>query len=273
MRRHIIIPDTQVKPGVPLEHMLWIGDYIAEHQPDVIVHLGDHWDMPSLSDYDKGKRAAEGRRYADDIAAGNYALDLLMQPLRELNDQRRALRRTGLKLYRPELHFLIGNHEERIARHTNTYPHLHGTLSYSSFNLVKHGWLVHDFLEIVNIDGVAYAHYFADPNTGKPRGGAALLRLLKIGFSYTMGHQQGIDYARRYLANGTAQRALVAGACYLHEEEYKGRQGNHHWRGVVVKNEVANGNYDLCEVSLDYLRRRWERKNGKAVPVKWEPRG
>lgn len=268
MRRHIIIPDTQVKPGVPLQHLLWIGDYIAEHQPDVIVHLGDHWDMPSLSEYDRGKRAAEGRRYSDDIAAGNYAIDLLMQGIGQLNDRRRELRRTGLRLYKPELHFLLGNHEERIARHTNTHAHLHGTLSYDSFNLRKHGWQVHGFLDIVNIDGVAYSHYFADPNTSKPRGGACVLRLKNIGFSFTMGHQQGLDSARRFLQDGTAQRGLIAGSCYLHDEAYK-VQGNHHWRGILVKNEVRNGDYDLCEVSLDYLRRRWERKHGPAVPVQW----
>ena len=30
--RHLIIPDTQCKPGVPLNHLLWLGDYIADKQ-------------------------------------------------------------------------------------------------------------------------------------------------------------------------------------------------------------------------------------------------
>ena len=52
MSRHIIIHDTQCKPGVSLDHLSWVGEHIAHRKPDVIVHIGDHWDMPSLSTYD-----------------------------------------------------------------------------------------------------------------------------------------------------------------------------------------------------------------------------
>jgi hypothetical protein len=58
--------------------------------------------------------------------------------------------------------------------------------------------------------------------------------------------------------NGRSQHGLVAGACYLHDEDYKGPQGNAHWRGVLVKHEVRAGSYDLMQVSLDYLARRYE---------------
>ena len=53
--KHMVIPDTQCKPGVPMEHLTWAGQYAVEQKPDVIIHIGDHWDMPSLSSYDKGK--------------------------------------------------------------------------------------------------------------------------------------------------------------------------------------------------------------------------
>jgi hypothetical protein len=51
---------------------------------------------------------------------------------------------------------------------------------------------------------------------------------------------------------------LVAGACYLHEEEYRGPQGMTHWRGIVMKHQVQGGEYDMMLVSLDYLCRRYE---------------
>ena len=51
--RHIFIPDTQVKTGTPTEHLIAAGNYIASKRPDVIIHAGDHWDMPSLSSYEK----------------------------------------------------------------------------------------------------------------------------------------------------------------------------------------------------------------------------
>ena len=63
----MIIPDTQVKRGVDLSYLEWIGKYIVDKKPDVIVQIGDFADMPSLSSYDVGKKSFEGRRYKDDI--------------------------------------------------------------------------------------------------------------------------------------------------------------------------------------------------------------
>ena len=68
--KHMIIPDTQVKPGSSLKHLEWAGQYAVEKKPDVIVHIGDHWDMPSLSSWDVGKKSFEGRRYVHDVESG-----------------------------------------------------------------------------------------------------------------------------------------------------------------------------------------------------------
>ena len=46
--------------------------------------------------------------------------------------------------------------------------------------------------------------------------------------------------------------------CYLHDEDYKGPQGNAHFRGIVVKHGVQNGSYDIQQISLDSLCRRYE---------------
>jgi hypothetical protein len=48
----------------------------------------------------------------------------------------------------------------------------------------------------------------------------------------------------------------VAGSAYQHDEKYLGPQGDH-WRGILVLNEVHEGNFDLMEVSLPYLSRRY----------------
>lgn len=256
-RRHLVIPDTQCKPGVELQHLLWLGDYIAEKQPEVIVHLGDHWDMKALSHYDEGKKSSEGQRYEADIAAGNLGMDLLMRGIDQHNAHKRKLKE---KQYQPRKVFCIGNHEQRIARHVESNAKLSGVIGYHDFNLRAHGFEVYDFLQIADVDGVHYAHYFPNPNSGKPWGGAALLRLKNIGFTFTMGHQQGKQSAERYLQDGTAQRALIAGSYYLHDEDYMGPQGNHYWRGVLMKHEVTDGNYDLMEVSLSFLRDRYMEK-------------
>ena len=253
---HLIIPDTQVKPGVPLQHLTWAGDYLVDKRPDVVVHLGDHWDMPSLSSYDRGMQAAEGRTYADDVAAGNMGMQMLLAPLRAYQKTKEG------KNYKPRLVFLMGNHCERIKRHINANPHLDGKIGYKDLDLSD--WEVHDFLEVVEINGIRYSHYFAQMNTGKAHSAQAGLRLQKLGFSFTMGHQQGKQSAERFLNDGTGQRAMIAGSFYLHQEDYKGHQGNHHWNGVILKHEVKDGNYDLLEVSTAYLERRYKSKHPKA---------
>jgi hypothetical protein len=48
-RTHFVIPDCQVKPGVPIDHIGWIGEYLVERKPSTVICLGDFADMESLS--------------------------------------------------------------------------------------------------------------------------------------------------------------------------------------------------------------------------------
>ena len=93
--------------------------------------------------------------------------------------------------------------------------------------------------------------------TGRPHGGQAATRLKTIGHSASMGHTQTLDYALRFVG-GKSQHMLIAGAAYLHNESYKGPQGNAHWRGIIVCHDVREGSYDPMFLSLSYLCRRYE---------------
>lgn len=245
-KKHCVIPDVQAKPGVLLDHLKWAGNYIAEKRPDVIICIGDFADLPSLSSYDKGKRSAENKRYKADLEAAHKAMEMLMTPI---------VSEPG---YNPRLVMTLGNHEDRITRYGDDNPAMHEQVSVKDLGYEAWGWEVYPFLEPVKIDGISYCHYFYNPNTGKPYAGANLeTRLKTVGMSFTMGHQQGLQVAIRDLADGSRQRGLVAGSFYQHEESYKGPQGNGHWQGIIMKHEVENGNYDLLEVSLKYLKRRY----------------
>jgi len=245
-QKHCVIPDVQAKPGVALDHLKWAGQYIAEKKPDTIVCIGDFADMPSLSSYDRGTASAENKRYQFDIEATHKAMELLMTPI--VNEQD----------YKPRLILTLGNHEDRISRYTNDHPELMEQLSIDNLGFDAWGWEVIPFLKPIEVDGVLYAHYFYNPNTGKPYGGLNLeTRLKTIGTSFTMGHQQGLLTAIRDLPNGKRMRGLVAGSFYQHKEAYKGYQGNSHWQGIIFKHEVQEGNYDLMELSLNYLRKRY----------------
>lgn len=253
---HVFIPDTQCRPGVRSTQMAWAGQYIADHWgPKAgevqlrVIHAGDNWDMPSLSAYDRGKpKLMEGRRVRADIDAGNAGFKLLDDPIRAEMKRNRK--------FRPDLHFLFGNHEDRVTRAIEANAQIDGLLSLDMLD--TRGWKRHDFLKPVTLDGVVYAHYFYAPMTGKALSGENLkLRLKNLGHSFVQGHQQTYDTAVRFV-NGQAQRALVAGSFYIHDEDYKGPQGNAHWRGIIVMHEVVKGNYALMEVTLDYLCRRYE---------------
>jgi len=240
-----VIPDTQVKPGIRLDHLHRVGRYIADKRPDVIVHLGDHADMPSLSSYDKGKRDFEGRRYVKDIAAARLGMEVLMAPIREAKD------------YRPRLVLTLGNHEERINRAANDAAELDGLISVEDLEYEAHGWEVYPFLKPVVIGGVVFCHYLTSGVMGRPITTANAL-LTKRHMSTVVGHQQGFQMATAVRADGKMLTGIIAGSCYEHDEGYLGPQGNNHYRGMLMLHEVTDGQFDVMPVSLGYLNRRYK---------------
>jgi hypothetical protein len=250
--KHLFIPDVQAKDGIPIDHLTHIGKYIVEKKPEVIVCIGDFADMPSLSSYDKGTKSFEGRRYKKDIVAARKAMDLLLAPLKEYNAHQKILKQ---KQYKPRMVMTLGNHEQRIERAVNLQPELDGILGYH--DLPYEDWEVIDYLTPVFIDGIQYIHFNPGPMTGKPRPGRAWSQLEKLGTSFVVGHSQVLDVATRFLPNGQQQWGIVAGACYQHDEEYKGPIGNHHWRGIIMLHRVIAGSFDPCFISLDYLRDKY----------------
>jgi len=241
-RRHMIIPDTQCGPGHSYKHLLWARKAIEHYRPDVIVHLGDHWDMASLSSYDgKGSKSMEGRRYQADIDAGNEGWDMLFSGIKKI------------RKYSPHLVYMHGNHENRIERAVEQDAKLDGVLSLKHLNTGD--FEVHPFLKRVWLDGIVYSHYFQQQNSSYAIGGSVDNRLNRIGDSFVQGHQQGFLYGNRVYPTGRTRHGLVCGSFYLHDESYKGRQGNDHWRGIVVLNEVNRGDYGVMPLSIDYLKR------------------
>jgi len=253
-RRHLIIPDTQVRPGVPTHHIDWAAAAIVEYLPDVIIHLGDHWDMPSLNRHENpGSIHLEGARIQEDIQVGNEALERLDVPVRQEIERRAKGHR---KRWNPVRKILRGNHEQRVPKAVAEEPKLEGILSEDMF-YTPAGWHVHPFLEIVEIDGIAYSHYFSMVHSGRAIGGSIDNRLNKIGQSFVQGHQQGLLYGLRQYPGNARRHGLVAGSFYLHDEHYRDVQSNGEWRGLVVLNEVADGSYDVMPLSMQYLARKY----------------
>ena len=157
----LVIPDTQIKPGVPIVQMKWaaraVKDYLGKD--DYVVHLGDHWDFPSLSSY-SSRKEIEGQRVLEDIEAGNAAMRLFWKTLKRMKNK-------------PEFHLLGGNHEDRLRRYCDDNPVLEGVLSESMMD--RTGWEFHPYKRSTISVTVAYglAIYFINsirvvPMVGRP---------------------------------------------------------------------------------------------------------
>lgn len=253
-KKILCIGDVQVKPGHDLEYVKHIGQYIVDKRPDVIVCIGDFFDFESLSSYDRGKKSFEGRRLILDIEAGKTAMELLFAPLKALQERQKANRK---KVYQPRLVFTHGNHEYRFDRLSEDMPELEGFVGSETLGLEDWGWEVYPFLKPVEIEGIYFVHYLANPMSGKPYGGTALNQLKTVGRSFVVGHKQVLDMAIRPTIDGNMQLGIVNGACYPHDEAYKGFQGNTHFRGLIMLHEAKDGFALPMPVSLDYLKERY----------------
>lgn len=241
-----VIPDCQVRQGVPVDHLTWVGSYIADKKPDVIVCLGDFADMPSLSSYDKGKKSYEGRRYSKDLAAVRHGMALLMEPIRKVRN------------YHPRLVLTLGNHEDRITRAVEEDAKLEGTISLKDLRYEGYGWKVYPYLTPVKIGGVTFCHFMPSGPLGRPCSSARAI-ITKHHMSCVVGHQQGKDIAYGRRGDGSAITTIIAGSCYQHKESYMNPLENVHWRGILFLHEVHNGQFDEMSVSLNYLKQRYRR--------------
>lgn len=249
----LVIPDCQIKEGVPTDHLEWAGKAIAEYRPDVVVNLGDFADMPSLSTHDtRGSKYFEGLRYKTDVDVAKTAMQKLLKPLRDFQEKQRKNKE---KIYKPRMIMLLGNHENRINRAVNNNPTLEGLISTSDLCYQK-DWEVHEFLHPVFINGVGFNHYWPVGAMGRPAGTATAI-ISKLHMSCIAGHQQGKQVAYGKRADGSSICAIIAGSYYLHDESYMDQLSNRHWRGLVMLHEVKDGNFDEMFLSIDYLGKKY----------------
>lgn len=252
-KRIVVIPDTQISAGVPTEHIEWAAEALVEYKPDMVVVLGDWWAMSSLSSFDRpGSKTMEGQRILADVEAGNDAFKRFVAPMEK---ERKRLTKGRRKRWDPQLHFLFGNHEYRIDRALEAEPKYEGVLSLDQ--LKTPGFERHEFLEIIEDEGIVYSHYFANVLSGKPIGGSIDNRLNKIGKSFVAGHEQGLLYGIRQFPGSLTRHGLVCGSFYRHNEHYRGPQGTGEWRGIVVLNGVEDGAYDIMPLSMKYLEEKY----------------
>ena len=249
-KKIMVVFDTQTRPGDDFSFLARIGQYAVDKKPDIIVFIGDHADMPSLSSYDKGKKAFEGRRYKRDVEAAIEAMAAFHGPIVDYNAKHKN------KPYRPRKVMTLGNHEARISRAIEDDAKLDGVLSLDDLKYKDFGFEVYPFLEVVVIEGIAFAHYFVTGVAGRPASTAAA-QLRKTNMSCVAGHQQGKQIAYATRADGSTITSIICGSTYEHSEDYLGPQGNKHFRGFLMMHEVRDGAFDEMWISLGFINSRY----------------
>jgi hypothetical protein len=244
---HLMIPDSHAHPDFSNKRYSLLGALIRDVKPDVVIDIGDWWDLPSLCSYDKGTKSFEGRRYKRDIAAGVEAQDRLLSVLRKGKKKLPRFVRT------------LGNHENRISKAIDRDPVLEGTIGLPDLQSREYHWEEYPFLEPVNVDGINYAHYFTTGVMGRPVSGESPARslILKQLTSCSMGHVHTFDYHTRTDTTGRRVHGLVGGVYQDYHADFAGPANKLWRRGVVIKHNVNKGDYDLQWVSLDAIERAY----------------
>lgn len=246
---HLVIPDSHAHPNHHNRRYQWLAELINDVKPDVVVDIGDWWDMPSLCSYDKGTKGFEGRRYKRDIDSGLEAQQIVYD----------ITRRAKKKL--PRFVRTLGNHENRIAKAVDRDPILEGTIGLQDLQSRQYGWEEYGFLNPVTIAGVTYQHYFTSGIMGRPISGErhAQTLILKQLASCTQGHSHLFDYCERTDVSGKRIAGCVVGVFQDYEADFAG-PANKMWNpGVVVKRDVWDGSYDIEHISLKRIKEAYSK--------------
>jgi len=249
---HLILPDPHAHYLHNNDRALWAGKLIADIKPDVVINMGDTFDMPSLSGFDKGKKQFQGRTYAQDVKAG---VDFNEKLWHEMRVRKRKM---------PRRVFLHGNHEQRIERAINTQPELEGAIGYRDLQLERYyDEVVHyqgDTPGLITIDGIAYAHYFVSGIMGRAIGGEhpAHALLQKKHISCTQGHTHVFEYCIDTRADGRKISGLVAGVYQDYASDWAGVVNALWDRGVIIKENVEDGQYDIRWIGIQNLKKQYQ---------------
>lgn len=147
LRRVLVIGDTHWKPSQQsVDHMRWIGRYVAETRPDNVVHIGDALDLESCEFHSAPGSAAHANRpsFQDDIAAGEDALEAYHSEI-------------GLGEVAHDI--VYGNHEFRVERLEEMAPNLAGTLTLQRDQMfARYRWKTTPYRHWLFFEGVGFTH-------------------------------------------------------------------------------------------------------------------
>lgn len=247
----LVVPDCHAHPDHHNDRADCLGKFIKDTKPDVVINLGDTYDMPSL--YRKTRGKVHKGEYQRDINSGLDFLDRMWYPMRK----------TKRKM--PHRVFLEGNHENRLRKALDKNPQFEGDthgISYSDYQLD------HYHNEVVlyegdnpgqySLEGFSFAHYFPSNTGGRAiSGDYSANDLIRTNLcSSVCGHSHTADLAIRSSVNGKELIGVVAGVYQDYDAEWAGSVlSRFWWRGLVYLRGVDNGTASVEFIRLNEVQR------------------
>lgn len=202
--RVVVIGDSHDKPGRTKEHYKWMGRFVAETDPDHVIHIGDFMSLDSLSMHEPrgSKQDREATTFPDDLASLEEAL---------------AAYHTGIPHDAGIPHTItFGNHEDRAWRAAENDPrHMADAPLRIQEKFAQRRWTYTDFKKWYFVSGVGFTHVPTNL-MGRPVGGKNSCNTIANDATHSIvfGHTHRFDFktAAKYGARPNVQVLNVGSA-------------------------------------------------------------
>ncbi len=145
--RVVAIGDSHDKPGRTKEHYTWMGRFVAEEDPDHVIHIGDFMSLDSFSMHEPrgSKQDREASTFPEDLDSLSEALEAYHKGVPH---------DSGI----PH-HITMGNHEERAWRAAENDPrHMADAPLRIQERFAQARWTYSDFKKWHFVSGVGFTH-------------------------------------------------------------------------------------------------------------------
>ncbi|MDD9929637.1 MAG: hypothetical protein OXR03_27750 [Rhodospirillaceae bacterium] len=225
-----MIFDAHDSPSLRKDRFRWMGRYVQEHNPDMVVQVGDMFSFDSLCQIEPNDTLLGKAKpvFTDDIASGHEAL-------REFD--------RGAGGWDGEKHVTLGNHEHRALSFTNRTPEIAGLLTENLDNLLMtHGWTYSPYGALYFVGGVAFVHVPLS-RMGRPYGGEHVEnRIGSLALEDTVyGHtHRAVD--KTFTKTGANRSVrVISGGCSLEEGHIE----------PYVGHAVSGWSYNIADLVID----------------------
>lgn len=260
----LVVADSHVTPNTDNSRFDVLGRFIVDKKPDTIVQLGDFASMESLSRWDKDKRLTiEGRRVLADLEAASDAWSRVDRALALYQETQRKRKE---RLYKPNLIWFEGNHEDWIRQYVDRNAELWDLIDFQRqmeiYRDLYSSTTWHTWKETEVVDGILFSHAPIGRTgaiSSKYISSRALAEITSISMVFGHTHRLCGDTVSRFLLEGSSTIRAVSAGCFFEETPgYAEGNNNDYWKGVLLLHVGFDGMFDVEEWSLDRLRRTYE---------------